>query len=147
MNVELHRIQPTLEQNNQFLSRLESTEILDMTIKFYARIGYSLPWVGYFAVINDDIVGSAGFKGRPLQGKVEIAYGTLPAFQHRGIGTEICRQLVSIARAADPGIIVTARTLRKESHSTKILRKNSFIKKGTVLDPEDGKVWEWEYTG
>ncbi|MEJ1238522.1 GNAT family N-acetyltransferase [Chryseolinea sp. T2] len=147
MNVELRLIQPTLEQNIDFLSRLESTEILDMTIKFYARVGYSLPWVGYFAMIDDAIVGSAGFKGRPLQGRVEIAYGTLPLYQHRGIGTEICKLLVHIARTTDPAIIVTARTLRKESHSTKILRKNNFVKKGTVVDPEDGKVWEWEYAG
>ena len=147
MNVELRPIQPTLEENTEFLNRLDSTEILDMTIKFYARIGYSLPWVGYFAVVNDVIVASAGFKGRPLEGKVEIAYGTFPSFQNRGIGTEVCKLLVGIARTTDPRVVVTARTLRKESHSTKILRKNNFVKKGTVLDPEDGKVWEWEYAG
>ena len=147
MNVELRPIHPTLEENAEFLSRLESTEILDMTIKFYARIGYSLPWVGYFAILDDAIVGSAGFKGRPLLGKVEIAYGTFPAFQSRGIGTEICRLLINIARTADPRIVVTARTLRKESHSTKILKRNNFVKRGTVMDPEDGKVWEWEFAG
>jgi RimJ/RimL family protein N-acetyltransferase len=147
MTVELHLIQPTLEQNARFLSRLDSTEVLDMTVKYYARIGYSLPWVGYFAIIDDAIVGSAGFKGRPVQGKVEIAYGTEPAFQNRGIGSEICMLLVNIARTTDPAVTITARTLRKESYSTKILRKNNFIKKGTVVDPDDGKVWEWEYAG
>jgi [ribosomal protein S5]-alanine N-acetyltransferase len=146
-NVELRPIQPTLEENAEFLSRLENKEILDMTIKFYARIGYSVPWIGYFAVIDGAIVGSAGFKGRPMLGRVEIAYGTFPAFQSRGIGTEICKLLLEIALATDPSVVVTARTLRKESHSTKILRKNGFVKKGTVVDPEDGKVWEWEYAG
>ena len=145
MNVELRPILPTLEENIEFLSRLENREILEMTIKFYARVGYSVPWIGYFAVMDGEIVGSAGFKGRPMQGKVEIAYGTFDAFQSRGIGTEICKLLVGIARSTDPHVIVTARTLRKESHSTKILRRNKFIKKGTVTDPEDGKVWEWEY--
>lgn len=147
MNVVFRVIQPTLEQNAEFLKLPDTTEILDMTVKYYARIGYSLPWVGYFAMIDDAIVGSAGFKGRPLHGRVEIAYGTMPAFQHRGIGTEICRQLVTIAKNTDPGVTVTARTLRKESYSTKILKKNGFIKIGTVSDPEDGKVWEWEYVG
>jgi ribosomal-protein-alanine N-acetyltransferase len=147
MNVELRPIFPTPEENTAFLNQLESPEILDMTIKFYARVGYSLPWIGYFAFLDEEIVGSAGFKGRPMQGKVEIAYGTFPAFQSRGIGSEICRLLVGIARATDPYVVVTARTLRKESHSTKILRRNKFVKKGTVIDPEDGKVWEWEYAG
>jgi ribosomal-protein-alanine N-acetyltransferase len=147
MNVELIPIQPTREENAEFLGRLENQDILDMTIKFYARIGYSIPWVGYFAVTGGTIVGSAGFKGRPMMGRVEIAYGTFPAFQSRGIGTVICKRLVEIALATDPSVVVTARTLRKESHSTKILRKNNFVKKGTVVDPEDGKVWEWEYAG
>lgn len=147
MNVVFRVIQPTLEENAEFLKLLDTTEVLDMTVRYYARIGYSLPWVGYFAMVDEAIVGSAGFKGRPLHGRVEIAYGTMPSFQHRGIGTEICRQLVAIAKTTDPGVIVTARTLRKESYSTKILQKNGFIKKGTVTDPEDGKVWEWEYAG
>ena len=147
MNVELRPIQPTLEENTEFLSRIENQELLDMTIKFYARIGYSVPWIGYFAVMEGAIVGSAGFKGRPMLGRVEIAYGTFPSFQSRGIGTQICKLLVEIALITDPSVVVTARTLRKESHSTRILRKNRFVKKGTVIDPEDGKVWEWEYTG
>jgi len=148
MNVELRLIQPTLEGNTEFLSLLESAEVLDMTVKFYARIGYSLPWVGYFAMVDGVIVGSGGFKGRPMQGKVEIAYGTFTPFQSRGVGTRICQLLVDIARLSDPLVAITARTLRKEhSHSARILRKNNFVKKGTVVDPEDGKVWEWEYTG
>ena len=145
MNLELRLIQPTLEENSVFLDQLESTEVLDMTIRFYARIGYSLPWVGYFAMADGVIVGSGGFKGRPMLGKVEIAYGTLPRYQHQGIGAQICRQLVDMARATDPEVIITARTLRKESYSTRILRKNNFVKKGTVVDAEDGKVWEWEF--
>jgi ribosomal-protein-alanine N-acetyltransferase len=145
--LELLPIHPTLEGNAEYLSRLESEDVLDQTIKFYARIGYRAPWIGYFASIDGTIVGSAGFKGRPLHGKVEVAYGTLPAFRSRGIGTEICRLLVEVARAEDPQVVITARTLRKESHSTRILQKNNFVKKGTVVDPEDGKVWEWEYAG
>lgn len=146
MNLELLPIFPTLEENSHYASRLENTEVLDMTVKYYARIGYRPPWIGYFASLDGAIVGSAGFKGRPISGKVEIAYATVPAFQHRGIGTGICRMLVEMARTADPHVVVTARTLRKESYSTRILQKNNFIKKGTVVDPEDGKVWEWEYT-
>jgi ribosomal-protein-alanine N-acetyltransferase len=147
MNLELRPILPTLEENAEFLKRLDNTEVLEMTVTFYARIGYSQPWVGYFAMMDDTIVGSAGFKGRPMLGKVEIAYGTMEDFRGKGIGTEICKLLVSIAREADPRVVITARTLRKKSHSTAILTKNNFVKKGTVVDPEDGKVWEWVYNG
>lgn len=145
MNLELLPIRATAEENAHYLPRLQNSEVLEMTIKYFARIGYSVPWIGYFVALNGNIVGSAAFKGRPINGKVEIAYGTDPEFQHRGIGTQICKCLVEIARAADPDVIVTARTLRKESYSTRILRKNNFIRKGTVVDSEDGKVWEWEF--
>lgn len=146
MNLELLPIHPTPGENAHYLPQLKSTEVLDLTIKYFARIGYSFPWIGYFVSLDGSIVGSAAFKGRPMHGRVEIAYGTNPEFQHRGIGTQICRCLLEVAYAADPDIIVTARTLRKENYSTRILRRNHFVKKGTVVDPEDGKVWEWEYT-
>ena len=29
--------------------------------------------------------------------------------------------------------------------SAKLLEKNNFVLLGTVDDPEDGEVWEWEY--
>lgn len=145
MNLELLPIFQSTEENSRYAARLENTEVLDMTVKYYARIGYTPPWIGYFACLDSVLVGSAGFKGRPILGKVEIAYGTFPAFQNRGVGGEICRMLVEMARTADPLVVITARTLRKKSYSTRILEKNNFVKKGTVVDPEDGKVWEWEY--
>ncbi len=143
MNIELVPVQPTLAENVLFINVPECREVLEMTVLYYARIGYSVPWIGYFARIDGEFVGSAGFKGRPLHGKVEIAYGTFSSHRSRGIGTAICRKLVELARATDPNVIITARTLRTESHSTHILRRNNFVKKGTVVDPEDGKVWEW----
>jgi RimJ/RimL family protein N-acetyltransferase len=82
-----------------------------------------------------------------MEGRVEIAYGTFPAFQHQGIGARICKELVSLARRTDPEVKITARTLMEENHSTKILRKNGFVWRGVVLDPDDGDVWEWEYIG
>lgn len=147
MNVELLPILPTLEENAHYLPQLDSQDVLELTVQYYARIGYSAPWIGYFACIDSKLVGSAGYKGRPIHGRVEIAYGTFPPFQHQGIGTQICRLLVEKALAADPQVIITARTLRKKSHSTRILEKNQFVKEKTVVDPEDGKVWEWRYTG
>lgn len=144
MNIELVPVKPTMAENALFLNVPDCREILEMTVLYYARIGYSVPWIGYFACIDGEFVGSAGFKGRPLHGKVEIAYGTFSSYRNRGIGTAICRKLVELARATDPNVIVTARTLRTESHSTRILRRNNFVKKGTVVDPEDGKVWEWQ---
>ena len=91
------------------------------------------------------IVGSAAYKGKPVNSKIEIAYGTMPQHRQRGIGTAICKALVDLALQSDPCVIITARTLPGNNYSTRILQKNHFRLSGTVIDPEDGEVWEWEY--
>lgn len=131
--------------NAEFEAHPDCKENLQMSIDFYIRVGFVPPWIGYYVKFNDEFVGSAGFKGKPRDNKVEIAYGTFLKHQGKGIGTEICRQLVLLALDTDPQIRITARTLPEESGSTSILKKNGFILLGTVWDEEDGNVWEWEY--
>jgi hypothetical protein len=61
------------------------------------------------------------------------------------VGTEICKQLVELSLKTAPTVKITARTLDNTGYSAKILTKNHFISVGTVIDPEDGEVWEWVY--
>ena len=116
-----------------------------MTIEYYTKIGFEIPWIGYFASIDNVLVGSAGFKGKPVDGRVEIAYGTFPRFREKGIGAEICNRLVQLSLKTDPSVRICARTFAEENYSSKILTKNRFELRGTVMDDEDGEVWEWEY--
>lgn len=116
-----------------------------MCIEFYKRVGFNPPWICYYAEENGELIGSAAFKGRPVNSTVEIAYGTFENHRQKGIGTKICRQLVELSLANDPSVRITARTLPEHNYSTKILEKNKFILLGMVNDPEDGDVWEWEY--
>jgi ribosomal-protein-alanine N-acetyltransferase len=145
MKLELHPIREFLSENIEFLDHPECQDSLYMSVLFYAKVGYRIPWIGYYVNMNDKLVGAAGFKGMPVDGKVEIAYGTFPSFQKMGIGTAICRQLVQLAQATDPSVRIMARTLMEENHSVRILRKNGFVRQGIVTDPDDGEVWEWEY--
>ena len=133
--------------NVEFEAYPDCKESLQMSIDFYNRVGYVLPWIGYYGKLNNEFVGAGGFKGKPKDKKVEIAYGTFRKYEGKGIGTEICRQLVLLAIETDPEIIITARTLPEENASTGILKKNGFVLLGTVWDEEDGNVWEWEYKG
>lgn len=143
--MELLPIEETLAGNEEFINDPLCQESIYMTIDFYKRVGFVKPWIGYYAKQGDDLVGAAGFKGQPMYGMVEIAYGTFEKYQHQGIGTEICRQLVELSLKTDPSVKITARTLREKNFSTRILEKNNFIFNGTVNDPEDGEVWEWVY--
>jgi RimJ/RimL family protein N-acetyltransferase len=143
--MELLPIAATLQENKQFSDHPDCRESLPMTIDYFNRIGHASPWIGYFAQIDNELVGSAGFKGGPKEGKVEIAYGTFPAYQRQGVGSEMCRQLVLIALQTDSSIRITARTFEPDNYSTRILKKNGFSCNGPVWDEEDGTVWEWEY--
>lgn len=143
--MELIPIKEKLEENEAFANNPLCREILSMTIEFYKRVGFTPPWIGYFAKENGKLVGSAGFKGAPVNDTVEIAYGTFEQFRKQGIGAEICKQLVFLSLKTDASLKITARTLPQQNFSTKILEKNNFQCIGVVSDPEDGEVWEWVF--
>ncbi|MBS1978611.1 MAG: GNAT family N-acetyltransferase [Bacteroidetes bacterium] len=138
-------IRPTLEENSRLLLNPYCTDVVNMCIAFYGKVGYQPPWICYLVEEEGQMVATAGIKGKPVDGKVEIAYGTVDEFQHRGIATRVCSKLVEVCIEADPDVTVTARTLKEENYSTRVLRKNSFRFAGTVMDAEDGEVWEWIY--
>jgi len=138
-------IYPTLEENSAFANNLLCKESLAMCIEFYKKVGFTPPWICYYAEENGELIGSAAFKGKPVNNSVEIAYGTMEAHRQKGVGTRICKQLVELSLATDPSVRITARTLPEKNFSTRILEKNHFILLGTVIDPEDGEVYEWEY--
>jgi [ribosomal protein S5]-alanine N-acetyltransferase len=143
--MKLLPIQELLEDNPDFINHPDCMESLQMSIDFYKKTGYFPPWIGYYVQQEDKLIGSAAFKGAPKEGAVEIAYGTFPQYQHQGLGTLICKELVRLALEADPTLKIRARTLPEKNYSTKILRKNGFELFGTSWDEQDGQVWEWEY--
>lgn len=116
---------------------------ITMTLAFYQEVGFQEPWISYLAQRDEQLVGICSFKGAPINGRVEIAYFTFPAYEGQGIATAMCGQLVTMAREAQPDIILTARTLPETNASTHVLAQNHFTLTGTVTDPEDGEVYEW----
>jgi RimJ/RimL family protein N-acetyltransferase len=110
---------------------------------------HSDPWTLGFAVINRQsrvVIGAASFKGAPdSAGMVEIAYGIVPSFEGRGYATEAARGLVDYAESNDEVRRIIAHTMPEANASTRVLRKCGFTFAGEVIDPEDGRVWRWEY--
>ena len=111
--------------------------------KFYPNIGFNKPWIGYFALKNNQIVGTGSFTGQPINGTVEIAYWTFKDFEGQGIASFVCKQLISIAKSTDPSIIITAKTAPEHNASTKILANNGFTYTSIVQDDEIGDAWLW----
>jgi RimJ/RimL family protein N-acetyltransferase len=143
--MELIPIKKQLDENMEFTSNPLCRESIYMSIDFYKKVGFSPPWIGYYARQNQNLVGGGAFKGQPVNGKVEIAYGTFEQYRNQGIGTLICKQLVDLSLRTDPSVKITARTLSSKNFSTKILEKNGFEFIGTIYDAKDGEVCEWEY--
>ena len=143
--MELIAINETFEENADFASNPLYNEMIQTTMDFYKKVGFVPPWIGYLVTQNTEVIGGAGFKGVPQNGTVEIAYGTFDPYKQKGFGTAICKLLVDLSLKTDPSVKITARTFSEENFSTRILVKNNFSCIGTVLDPEDGEVWEWIY--
>ncbi len=118
--------------------------VLEQTLSWYECVGFAPPWVGYLALESGQVIGTCGFKTAPLEGRVEIAYGTLPGYEGQGVATRMARELIRLAAAEDSKVIVFAQTLPQESASTSILKKLGFHCIGSVEHPEDGTVGEWE---
>jgi RimJ/RimL family protein N-acetyltransferase len=120
-------------------------EIFKSYPDYYHKTGYHPPWIGYFVIRDDEIVGVAGFIGKPTGGRVEIAYGTYKPYEGQGVASFACHSLVAIARTCDPFVIITAKTAPEKNASTTVLQKNGFAYSRNVQDEGIGDAWEWIY--
>ncbi len=137
----------TLNENktNEAYASENCQQLLKMYDDFYPKTGFNIPWVGYFVVMQEKIVGSCGFVGQPKDGKVEIAYWTFKEFEGQGIASFACKELVTIAYQADQSLTITAKTAPEPNASTKILENNNFAFTKIVQDEEIGDAWLWTH--
>jgi RimJ/RimL family protein N-acetyltransferase len=89
------------------------------------------------------LVGSGGYKGRPVDRTVEIGYEIGPQWRGRGYATAAAAALVQQARASGLVDVVTAHTLGEENPSVAVLRRNGFVRSGEATDPDHGVIWSW----
>jgi len=105
-----------------------------------------LGWWSFLTIHQADhrLIGTCGFKGVPSpEGVVEIGYEIAPAYQGRGLATEVARALVDHAFENPAVQTILAHTLAEENASVKVLRKVHFVFSEEITDPEDGIVWRW----
>jgi [ribosomal protein S5]-alanine N-acetyltransferase len=122
-------------------------KVARMSLDFIGRFSPDTPvrWFGYLALdgASRQLVGVCGFKGPPVDGTVEIAYGTFSGFEGQGIATEMARFLVERARESGEVTRVIGHTLPERNASTSILAKLGMSFAGEA--EEDGMaVWRWE---
>ena len=74
MDLDLIAITAERKPMEKYLVNEFCIEVFDAFKKFYPKIGFNPPWIGYFFLQSDEIAGVGGYKGPPKKGKVEIAY-------------------------------------------------------------------------
>ena len=128
---------------NEIYASADRQQLISMYEDFYPKAGFIIPWIGYFIIREEQIVGSCGFVGQPKDGKVEIACWTFKEFEKQGVASFACKELVSIAYQTTPNLTITAKTAPEHNASTKILENNNFVFTEIVQDNEIGDAWLW----
>ena len=85
------------------------------------------------------VIGTAGFKGKPVQASVEIGYGVLPAYRRLGYASEAVRALTDWAFSHSDVTRVLADCERDNIPSIRVLEKLGMRRTG-----ENGTLVCWE---
>ena len=72
--LNLRPITLNADKTDQSFASEECQQLIAMYEEFYPKTGFHIPWVGYYVIRQNQIVGSCSFVGQPKNGKVEIAY-------------------------------------------------------------------------
>lgn len=160
-NVQLVRLDPAIEQSltndpAYMEAMIEDNweQVANLVHQLIGRTLTATPvsvdkleWGGYFVVDTStrEVVGSCAFKNEPTEdGAVEIAYFTYPDFEGKGYATLMANKLIELASKSPTVKRVIAHTLPEASASTRVLEKVAMSFVGEVIDPDDGRVWQWQ---
>lgn len=119
-----------------------------VAIRSLAQIqaGQSALWcLGFYMVAawDDRIVGSCGFKGAPVEGRVEIGYGVSPDARRQGHATRAVAELINIAANSLQVRSVLAQVNPANLGSTRVVQKLGFTARGRQLDHEGEMLVQW----
>ena len=103
-------------------------------------------WFSPYAFIDnrlDQVVGTGGFKGSPVDRRVEIGYGVATELRGKGLATAAVRELVRVA-FSDPVVVeVYAETATDNVASRRVVEKAGFRHLGRRPTDADGIVDRW----
>lgn len=141
--MKLRALRQNENAQDEIFQSPECQELLKVYETYYPEMGYQPPWTAYLILHHNKVVGTCSFTGKPVDGKVEIAYWTFKEFEGQGIASFACKELIEIALKADSSVRITAKTAPEKNASTAILEKNGFVYSEIVQDEDIGDAWLW----
>ena len=124
----------------------EFPETIPYTLAVLAEPGSDSQWWMYFFIdqASGQLIGSGGYKGAPVDGRVEIGYEIAPEFRGRGLATQAAGLLVEKAFASGLAEVVQAQTLPEHNPSTAILQRLGFTRISDGFEADAEQTWVWE---
>lgn len=110
-----------------------------------AAAGIPTPWSTSFLIMRHEdgrVVGGCGFKTPPLQGRVEVGYGVLPAARQRGAATAALGILLVLARSAGASEVL-AEVAPGNFASSRVVEKAGFRRTSERVDEDGELVVQW----
>lgn len=115
-------------------------------VKALAEDSTLLNWGTWIVMLksSDKIIGDIGFKGKPDEQKaVEIGYGFLEDYWHKGYATEAVAELIDWAWATGAVEVIKANTELDNQGSVRVLEKMNMRK---VAESQSLLYWKLEKT-
>lgn len=116
----------------------------DVIAARYAKAETGEPWRIQWLIVADGLAsGTIGFKGDPVQGRLEVGYGVVSSQRGRGVATSALAQLLALLEGTE--FIVGAETAAWNLASQSVLRHLGFAEVGRRFDRDEGvELVTWE---
>jgi RimJ/RimL family protein N-acetyltransferase len=120
-------------------------EIWTSMLQLLATDPGAADWVMNAVVVDDVIVGNAGFKGAPLDGVVELGYRISPSHRRRGLASAAVALLLERA-AREPSVDrVIARISPVNGASIAVVTSAGFVPDGEHESPRSGRQLQFSH--
>ncbi|AWB93363.1 GNAT family N-acetyltransferase [Aeromicrobium chenweiae] len=117
----------------------EAVDIWRFMVKLADQHPDNADWLMRAVVADDVIVGNAGFKGAPVDGRAELGYRILPEHRRHGIALAAVMLLLDHARGT-PGLErVIARIAPDNQASVGVVTAAGFVPDGEHISPRWGR--------
>ncbi|HEV7958948.1 MAG TPA: GNAT family N-acetyltransferase [Acidimicrobiales bacterium] len=101
------------------------------------------PWRSSWLILVDGLVaGTVGFKGEPIDHRLDVGYGVVPSRRGQGVATAALAQLLAMVEERD--LTIRAETATSNVASEMVLRHFGFTEVARRVDLEDVDLIVWE---
>jgi ribosomal-protein-alanine N-acetyltransferase len=101
------------------------------------------PWHSSWLIVVDGLAsGTVGFKGEPVDNRLEVGYGVVPSRRGQGVASAALKQLLTMLDGRD--LTIRAETATWNVASQMVLRRLGFLEIARRADSNDDELIIWE---